>query len=136
MIKRNYILLIITFIAFVFSTACSTSNLNIAAKTIITAQEIYDATMKASADAYAQGLIDDGAKLEIIVIGNLAHDSIALAQAALITFVDASTAENESKLNAALSAVKDNLGELISRAVALGVTLSDTITNYAGGGNE
>lgn len=118
------------------AAGCAANQLNVAAKSIITAQELYDSTMRASADAHAQGLIDDEARARIIVIGNMAHDSIALAQAALVTCLDAGTAENQSKLAAALLAVKGNLGRLVETAVNFGVNLSGAVNNYHGGGGK
>ena len=111
---------------------CGTNQLNIAAKSILTAQEAYDATLSASAQAYKDGFLSDESKEKIIAVGAIAHDSIQLAQTSLLVALDASTKENMSKLDAAIAALRENVSMLIGQAVALGVKIYGAAVTYKG----
>lgn len=111
----------------VLASGCATNQLNVAAKSLATMDVMYDATMQASAEAYTQGLIGDEDKDKIITLGNVAHDSLALAWVALETSAKASEMESDSALAAALAAAKDNLGALVDTAVALGVSFKNIL---------
>ena len=114
----------------VMAHGCSTNQYNIAAKSIITAQEVYGATMSATADAYGSGILSESGKAEVIKYGTVAHDGIALAQVSLLTALDVRTSEAERSLEAAVSAMKHHLFALIDVAVSFGVSISDTVTSY------
>lgn len=135
--QKNYQMggvLILMALAIIF-TGCSTNQLNVAAKSIITAQEIYDATMSAAGDAYKVGKIEDDAKDKIVAMGTLAYESINMAQISLLACLDVSTAENERRLQVALTAMRENLVKLIDSAVSFGIIISSTVANYKEGGN-
>jgi hypothetical protein len=111
---------------------CSANQVNVAAKSIITANEVYDATMQAASDAYKKGVMGEEGKEKILKYGNVAYSGIAAANTALLAALDAGTKESETALDAAVRVMKGHLFDLIEVAVSFGVELKKIVTDYRG----
>lgn len=131
-IKRATVIVLLTLAMML--TACSQKAQTIASKSTATLEDLFIATMSAAGQAYKKGLMTEEQKTEVVQIGKVVKNSISLAWTAIDTFEKANTPENESKVWAAVAAIKENLSELIDRVVEFGVSVKNII-NVTGEGN-
>ena len=75
-------------------------------KSLKSAGVVYDTSMKVAAEAYKSGIINEGEKNEIIVLGQRFYSSYMVATAALETAENA-TADNATVKEGLVKAMKD-----------------------------
>lgn len=93
-------------------------------KIIRTAGTVYDAGMRASADAYASGKLSPEQYLEIKESAKVYYETYHAARMALSAYYDTRGEEQRKKLDSSVDAMKANLGRFCAVAWKFGVTLN------------
>lgn len=123
--KRLFSLVLIASMLFPLAGCDEDAVITNAYKVIRTAGAVYDAGMRASADAYASGRLSPEQYLEIKESAEIYYETYHAARLALSAYYDTRGKEQRQKLDSSVDIMKCNLDRFCAVAWKFGVTLNE-----------